>query len=177
MKLEYVLVEKDFIEFHLFAISEHKKHKRMIGAIKCLLIGLFLYLGIQTYHQNNFELAIILVIMAILTALFFNKLYALKLRRHFAKIVKNNYAIRIGKKEIMEFNSDFIITKDTTGERKTNLSEVVQINETRRNFFIKLSDGSSFIVSKNESINIASVKRKWKEMNIPVSENLTWEWH
>jgi len=43
MKLEYVLVEKDFIEFHLFTISEHK---RMIGAIKCLLIGLFLYLGI-----------------------------------------------------------------------------------------------------------------------------------
>ncbi|XKX05399.1 YcxB family protein [Tenacibaculum maritimum] len=50
----------------------------------------------------------------------------------------------------MEFNSEFVITEDKTGEGKTKISEIEKINEIKNNFFIKLSNGSSFIISKKE---------------------------
>ena len=176
MKLEYILEEKDFIDYHLFSMSENKKAIKMMNTTKLILVGLFLYLGINLYNKNNIEFAIIFGIIAILTFIFFNKLYKSKLRKHFSKIVKNNYAKRIGEKETMEFNSEYIITEDKTGEGKTKISEIEKISETQNNFFIKLSNGSSFIVSKNGINNIELIKKKWNDLNIPVSENLSWEW-
>ena len=176
MKLEYTLEEKDFIDYHLFSMSENKKSRKTMNTTKLILVGLFLYIGINMYNKNNIEFAIILGIIAILTFIFFNKLYKSKLRKHFSKIVKNSYSKRIGEKETMEFDSEFIITEDKTGEGKTKISEVENINETKDNFFIKLSNGSSFIVSKKGINNIELIKKKWAELNIPISENLTWEW-
>lgn len=176
MKLEYILEKKDFIEYHLFSISENKKTKKIMNTTKFMIVGFFIYIGINMYNKNNIEFAIILGIIAILTFIFFNKLYKSKLRKHFSKIVKNSYAKRIGEKETMEFNSEFIITKDKTGEGKTKISEIEKINETKDNFFIKLSNGSSFIVSKKGINNIKLIKNKWKELKIPISEHLSWEW-
>ena len=176
MKLEYILEEKDFIDYHLFSMSENRTAKKMMTRTKLALIGFFLFIGINMYSRNNTEFAIIFGIVAIITLIFFNKLYKSKLRNHFSKIVKNSYAKRIGEKETMEFTPEYIITEDKTGEGKTNISEVEKISETKNNFFIKLSNGSSFIVSKDEIKNLNEIKNKWKELNIPVSENLDWEW-
>ncbi|OCK41823.1 hypothetical protein BA195_13765 [Tenacibaculum soleae] len=176
MKLEYILEEKDFIDYHLFAMSENKKAGKIMATTKFILVGLFLFIGINMYNKNNIEFAIILGIIAILTFIFFNKLYKSKLRKHFSKIVKNSYAKRIGEKETMEFNSEYLITEDKTGEGKTKISEIEKIDETQNNFFIKLSNGSSFIVSKKGVNNLELIKKNWKELNIPISENLNWEW-
>ncbi|WP_299781494.1 YcxB family protein [uncultured Formosa sp.] len=176
MKLEYVLKEKDFIDYHLFSISENKKMKKIMNTTKFFLVGFFIFIGIQMYNKNNIEFAIIFGIVAILNFIFFERLYKSKLRKHFSKIVKNSYAKRIGEKETMEFNSEFIMTKDKTGEGKTKISEIEKINETKDNFFIKLSNGASFIVSKKGINNIELIKSKWEELKIPISEHLSWEW-
>ncbi len=176
MKLEYTLEEKDFIEYHLFSMSENKQATKMMNLTKFMLVGFFLYFGINLYNDNNIEFAILFGIGAILTFIFFNKFYKIKMRKHFSKIVKNSYSNRIGAKETIEFNSELLITEDKTGEGKTKISAIEKINETKDNFFIKLSNGSSFIVSKKGLDNIELLKKKWTELNIPISENLTWEW-
>ena len=176
MKLEYILEEKDFIDYHLFSMSENKKTRKIMNTTKFILVGLFLFIGINMYNKNNIEFAIIIGIIAILTFIFFNKLYKSKLRKHFSKIVKNSYSKRIGERETMEINSEFIITEDKTGEGKTKISEIEIINETKDNFFIKLSNGSSFIISKKGITDTDLIKKKWKELNISISENLSWEW-
>tara|TARA_R110002126_G_C10180744_1_gene474929 strand:+ start:33 stop:566 length:534 start_codon:yes stop_codon:yes gene_type:complete len=176
MKLEYILEEKDFINYHLFSLSENKKAMKMMNLTKFILAGVFIYIGINMYNKNNLEFAIILGIIGILTLLFFNKYYKSKQRKIFSKVVKNTYSKRIGEKETMEFTSEFIITEDKTGEGKTKISEVELINETTENFFIKLSNGSSIIISKKGIKNIKEIKIKWKELDIPLSESLSWEW-
>jgi len=176
MKLEYILKEKDFIDYHLFSISENKKTRKILNTTKFILVGVFLFIGINMYNRNNVEFAIILGIAAILTLFFFDKLYKSKLRNHFAKIVKNSYANKIGEKQTMEFTPEYIITADNTGEGKTKISEIEQIDETQNNFFIKLSNGSSYVVSKDGIDNLEQIKKKWNELNIPISENLDWEW-
>ncbi|CAA0160392.1 YcxB family protein [Tenacibaculum maritimum] len=176
MKLEYILEEKDFIDYHLFSMSENKKAGKMMHITKFILTGFFSFLGVNMYNKNNFEFAIIIGIITILNLIFFNKLYKFKLRKHFTKIVQNSYSKRIGQRETMEFNSEFVITEDKTGEGKTKISEIEKINEIKNNFFIKLSNGSSFIISKKGIKNIDLIKNEWKELNIPISENLTWEW-
>ena len=176
MKLEYILEEKDFIDYHLFSFSENKRTLKTMNISKFLLVGLFIYFSYDMYNNNQIRIAIILGILAIFILLFYNKIYQSKLKKHFSKIVKDNYMKRIGEKETMEFTSDYIITEDKTGEGKTKISEIEKISETQNNFFIKLSNGSSFIVPKNGLKNLEHIKNKWKELNIPIFENLTWEW-
>lgn len=176
MKLEYILNERDFIDYHLFSISENKKTRKIMNTAKFILIGIFLFIGINMYNKNNVEFAIILGIAAILTLFFFDKLCKSKLRNHFAKIVKNSYVKKIGEKQTMEFTPEYIIVEDKTGEGKTKISEIEKIDETQNNFFIKLSNGSSFVVSKNGIDNMEQIRKKWKELNIPVFEKLDWEW-
>ncbi|WP_044400160.1 YcxB family protein [Lacinutrix sp. Hel_I_90] len=176
MKLEYILEEKDFIDYHLFSISENRKTRKLMNTTKYILVGVFLFIGMNMYNRNNVEFAIILGIAVILTLFFFDKLYKSKLRNHFSKIVKNNYSKNIGEKQTMEFTAEYLITEDKTGEGKTKISETEQIDETQNNFFIKLSNGSSFVVSKNGIDNLEQIKKKWNELNIPISENLDWEW-
>ncbi len=176
MKLEYTLNEKDFINYHLFSISENEKTKKMMNKTKFIIVGFFLYIGINAYNKNNIEFAILYGIIALLNFIFFNKMYKSKMRKYFSKMVKTSYAKRIGEKETIEFNSEFIIMENKIGEVKTKISEVAKINETKDNFFIKLSNGSSFIVSKNGINNIELIKKEWKELNIPMFENLIWKW-
>lgn len=176
MKLEYILEEKDFLNYHLFTMSENRQAKKMMTTSKLVLIGLLLFLGVNSYNKGNVEFTFIYIILAILVLFFFNKLYKARLKKHFSKIVKNTYSNRIGEKETMELNSEFIITEDKTGEGKTKISEIEKIDETLNNFFIKLSNGSSFIISKKGIENTEPIKKEWKELNIPIHENMSWKW-
>ncbi len=175
MKLEFALEENDFLNYHLFSISNNKKAKKIEKTGKLVLTGFFIYFGLNFFNTGNIELAIVFGVLAILVIIFFNKLYKHHIKKHQLKIIKSSYSKRIGEKETMEFTSDYLITEDKTGQGKTKLSEIECINEIPNNFFIKLSNNSSFIVSKKELKNIDDLKEKWKSLNIPIIEHLNWE--
>ena len=177
MKLEFILEEKDFLEYHLFSISDNKSAKKIEKIGKFVLAGFFLYFGLNLYNSDNIVLGILFGILAILSVLFFNRFYKSRMKKYQSKIIKNSYAKRIGEKETMEFTSDLLITEDKTGQGKTKLSEIECVNETLNNFFIKLSNGSSFIISKKGLNNLDQLREKWKALNIPIIEHLNWEWN
>ena len=177
MKLEFILEENDFLNYHLFLISDNKNARKIEKIGKFVLAGFFIYFGLNFYNSDNIELAILFGVLAILSILFFNKFYKSRMKKQQAKIIKSSYSKRIGEKETMEFTSDYLITEDKTGQGKTKLSEIECVNEIPNNFFIKLSNGSSFIVSKKGLKNLDELKRKWKALNIPVIEHLNWEWN
>ncbi|KZS40090.1 hypothetical protein AWE51_25480 [Aquimarina aggregata] len=156
--------------------KNQKKSKKIKNVVKLVITGILAYLGINMYTSNNLIFAIILGMLAILVFLFFDRLYRSKLKKHFSKIVRQSYNGRIGEKETIEFTSEYVITQDKTGEGKTKLSEIDKVNETKNNFFIKLTNGTSFIVPKNEPENINLIKDKLNELNISINENLDWEW-
>ena len=177
MKLEFILEEKDFVNYHLFSISENKNAKKIESIGKYVLAGFFLCFGLNLYNSNNIEFAIFFGILAIASILFFNKLYKSRMVKLQSKIVKNSYAKRIGEKENMEFTSDYLITEDKTGQSKIKRSEIECVNEVPNNFFIKLSNGSSFIVSKKGLVNIDQFKDECKALNITIIEHLDWKWN
>ena len=152
MKLEYILEEKDFIDYHLFAMSENKKAGKIMATTKFILVGLFLFIGINMYNKNNIEFAIILGIIAILTFIFFNKLYKSTLRKHFSKIVKNSYAKRIGEKETMEFNSEYLITEDKTGEGKPKFLKLKKLMKLKIIFSLNYQTDHPLLFLKKVSI-------------------------
>ncbi|MCF8714524.1 YcxB family protein [Joostella atrarenae] len=177
MKLEFILEENDFLDYHLFSISDNKNSKKIEKIGKFVLAGLFLYFGLNLYNSDNIELAILFGVLAVLSILFFNKFYKSRMKKHQLKIIKSTYSKRIGEKETMEFTPDYLITEDKTGQGKTKLSEIECVNEIPNNFFIKLSNGSSFIVSKKGLANLDEFKKKWKALNIPIIEHLNWKWN
>jgi hypothetical protein len=177
MKLEFTLEENDFLDYHLFSISNNKDAKKIEKIGKFILAGFFMYFGLNSYNTDNIELAILFGILAILSILFFNKSYKSLLKKQQLQFIKNSYSKRIGQKESIEFTSEYLITEDNTGQAKTKLSEIECINEVQNNFFIKLSNGSSYIVSKKGIKNLDEFKEKCKTLNIPIIEYLNWKWN
>ena len=177
MKLEFILEEEDFLNYHLFSISENKNAKKIEGVGKYILAAFFLYFGVNLYNSDNIELAILFGILAILSLLFLTKLYKNQILKSQRKIIRQTYKQRIGEKEHMEFTSDYLLTEDKSGYGKTKISQIECVNEIPNNFFIKLSNGSSFIISKNGLENLDGVRRKWEELSIPINEYMSWKWN
>lgn len=78
MKIEYILEEENFIDFHLFSISENKTTAKMMFTSKLFLVGLFAFFAVNLYNSGNVEFAVMLGVFVILTLLFYNKFYRYK---------------------------------------------------------------------------------------------------
>ena len=104
MKLEFILEEIDFVNYHLFSISENKNAKKIERIGKYFLAGFFVIFGMNLYNSDNIELAIFFGVLAIFSLLFFNKLYKNQIKKQQYKIIKNSYSKRIGVKETIPTN-------------------------------------------------------------------------
>ena len=174
MIFEYTLEENHFLNYHLFTISEDEKTIKRLGSLKFIIAGIFLFLAINNF-KNNTTLTITYSIFAVLAFVFFNKYFKYILKKQHSKIVKKAYTTRFGKKETLEFTSDYIISETTVGEGKIKINAVEVINEIENIFFIKLSNNSSIIIPKKD-IDIKNFKEKCEELNIPISDQLSWKW-
>jgi hypothetical protein len=93
--------------------------------------------------------------------------------------VLDNLQYRFGKECKVNFQSDFIETKDITGESKINTSEVAQINEIGTHYFIKLKTGESLIIPKsiiNKESFISELMTVFQNPNIIINRELNWRW-
>ncbi|WP_324026201.1 YcxB family protein [Maribacter sp. BPC-D8] len=176
MKLEYILERKDFMEYLLFSAWENKKSRYIKNILKFFIISIFVYAAINAFNKENIVLSIVFGVFAVLVFTFFGKVFNSKLKKQFSEVVDFNYSKRIGEKETIEFSAENMITEDKNGIGKFKISDIEKINETQNNFFIKLLDGSSVIVSKNGIENSERFKNKFKELNIPIVKHLSRKW-
>ena len=71
MKLEYVLEQDDFVNYHLFLISESKKSKIFINFLRVGITVAFIFMSYKIYNQGRMFLAIIACCVAVYFFLFF----------------------------------------------------------------------------------------------------------
>lgn len=176
MKLEYVLEQDDFVNYHLFLISESKKSKIFLNFMRVGITVAFLFMSYKIYNQGRMFLAVIAGCVAISFFLFFDKLYKSKLKKFYLEIVKKDYANKIGKLETIAFENEYLIANTKSGVGKIKLLEIEIINETQNNFFINISNNSTLIIPKRGIENIELVKQKWKDLKIPMADYLFWKW-
>ena len=176
MKLEYVLEQDDFVNYHLFLISESKQSKIFLNFLRVGITVAFIFMSYKIYNQGRMFLAIIAGCVAVSFFLFFGKLYKSKLKKFYSENVKRDNSNRIGELETIEFENDYLITNTKIGAGKIKVSEIQVINETQDNFFINILNNPTLIIPKRGIENIELVKQKWKDLKVPMADYLSWKW-
>ena len=178
MKLDYKLSEEDYLQFLLFASDQMPRtaRKRLNGRIGVTIT--FVILGWLMYSNNPDELflPVYFWVMAAVSAVFYNKYFRWRYRKHFRKHVQESYQGRIGKDATLVISEEEILTSDPTGEGKIKISEIESVNETTDHFFLKMSNGMSIIIPKRSELHPAQVRDTLMARGLKIKDFHGWKW-
>jgi len=177
MNINYQLTNSDFLEYQLYASSKSELHKkrrfraRIIGATIYLLVGLYL-----VNENGDVGIGILFAVLAILWFALFPMYSRWRYKRHFQNFVEENYKNRINKPVSIDFEGDFLNTKDGISESKIKGTELKELIETKGHFFIKLATDLSLIVPKQSIDNQMGFKKRVTDFGAKYVDELNWEW-
>lgn len=180
MTITYTLDETDFLTHQLYIASKSERIKKKRLKSKIIVPLMYLAFGLSSFFDDRFSLGIIFIVLGMLW--FF--IYPLWQRRHYINhyksFIKENYKERLNRIGTLEFNNDFIITRDNGSESKILTTELAQIAEIPTAIFIRLKTGETLILPKNKIDDIGSLTVRLKELanylNIEYNMEEKWEW-
>ncbi|MBK8807419.1 MAG: YcxB family protein [Bacteroidales bacterium] len=176
MKLEYKIIEQDFLDFQLFTASKSDRIKKKKTNSWILLTAGSIMVAFYFYFKENTIMTIYFGLVAVACGLYFPKYFKWRYKKYFKIYIKENYSNRFGHVETIEINNDSIFSKDKTGEGKINLSEIEKIDETDNHFFLKISTGLSLIIPKRELEKTDELKSKFKDLGLTLNNETNWMW-
>jgi len=175
MEYKYTLDEQDFLDFQLFTASQSLRITKKRKQQWFLLTALPILLAVYFFMQNNITLTNYFGSIALLFGVFYPRYFKWRYKKHYQSYNKENYSKSFGKSIVLEIHLDYIFSKDQTGEGKINHSEIERIDEIQRLILIKISNGNSLVIPK-EQINISSLKHDLKRLNFTINRYLDWKW-
>lgn len=180
MKLEYSLEKNDYVTFQLFAASKSCGIIKKRRNNKIILPLIYLGLAIISFLIEGIGLSIIFLIIGLLWFLFYPAYERKKYFKHYDKYIEENYKNKFGKVETLYFEEDYVLYKDYIGEGKLFLSEVEELNEIGKYFFLKFNSGVSLIIPKVKIDNLEQfsqyIKSLVSRLNRKHKIELNWEW-
>ena len=177
MIITVTLNEEDYLTHQLYTASKNKGLKNRRRKNWLILTGLFFLTAFFAKGKIDFY-AYYFFTAGVLTLIFYPYYQSYKYKKHFKKVVAENYEYRIGKEGVVHFQPDIIEIKDITGESKINTSEISQINEIKTHYFIKIKSGESLIIPKAAvpEIFLTNAIAIFNNHNIVVNKELNWNW-
>ena len=170
MKLDYKIDEQDFLDFQLFTASKsHRINKKKRNGWIFLTAG-SIVIALYFYLNGNSTMTIYFGLVALACGIFYPKYFKWRYKNHYKTYIKENYSKRFGQIESLEISSNYIFSKDKTGEGKINLSEIERVDETDNHFFLKISTGLSLLIPKNELVSINELREKFKEIGLSIND-------
>jgi len=176
MKFTYNLEKEDFLTYQLFTSSQslriRKKRRRdwlLLTLGSLLLSGYFFYQQIEA-------MSIYFMITAVIFALFYNRYFNWRYKKHYSTFIDENYKNRFGLESQIEFVDDFVIVKDKTGEGKIKIEEIEKVDNLENHIFIKVSTGTSLIITKQKIDNSALITEWMKSKSVSVNDYKNWKW-
>ncbi len=175
MQFRYTLEEDDYLQFQLFTASrsERIKKRKKTG---WLILTTFALMGTLYFiREQNTSMTIYLAIVTGVVAIFYPTYFRWKFKKHYIKFIRENYSSRVGKAEFIEFNTNHIFLKDSTGEGKVKNSEIEGAAEIPNHYFLKISNGNSLIIPKS-GINENDLLNCLDKINVKIESFTNWKW-
>ena len=114
-------------------------------------------------------------VTSVIIGVFYPKYFNWRYKRHYKNHIKENYRNRFGHIENVEFSSKYIYSKSKIGEGKIFLTEIEEVNETAKHFFLKISTGMSLIIPKREINDVIGLKEEFLTLGLIIKEELNWK--
>jgi YcxB-like protein len=180
MTISFKADENDMVLFQLYKASKSqhiaakRKKARRTMSISFLILGPLLFLNGHGYA------AIILIAVAIGWYFIYPVWEAGYYQRHYESFIAERCRTVKYSGTEMQFNSEYIITKEEGTEGRIFTSELESITEITKAVYILFKNGNSFILPKNKIDNINELIHWLKQLaavlNRPYNSELDWVW-
>ena len=163
--------------YQLYASSKSISHKKKRRNNRITVPFIFLAAGFYfSYRDNNYLGIIFFGIASILWFITFPKYSRWRYRKHFKNHVEENYKNRIHRPVEIDFDEKSMYAKDGASESKINGSELKELIETKKHFFLKLATDESIIIPKHAIEDQTKFKTHVTKLGVEYVNELNWEW-
>ena len=176
--LRYSLSKDDYLEYYLYISSTNKKttaKRRRNWIVLSLSFSVFTSIIFIENYTNLKPPFLILTFATIFLYPFYEKW---QFRKYYTDYITDNFSNRINSEFEIIFDEKQVVLIDKTGENKINKSELTEIAETGRFFFIGVSSGGHIIIPKYKFIENKWLTKSMDDLllnyKVPVTRNLTW---
>jgi YcxB-like protein len=145
---KFSLSEDDYLDFLLFTDFRSKFVKRRIYTSWILVLATLLTGSIWFYATKNQPAAMCSLGFSIIAAIGLPAYTKWRYKLHYRTYIIKKYERDIGSDFYIDFGEDYFFMSDSTGESRTFLKEIEQVDETNKHYFIKLKKGNTIIIPK-----------------------------
>ncbi len=179
-ELQLTLSEQDQFDALLFSMSKSPQITKARKKVRILFMLLMLILAIPFFYYEP-QLAILIIVVSIITFLFFPKYLGIYYKRYFTKYVKSpEFQNRIGVLHTISFDDNYLQIKSAQMESKYQYDQFEYMTETTFAFFIKLKMADQLFFPKQQIEDTAEFKtfliQLSQLLHIAYQEELDWKW-
>ncbi|RFZ82218.1 hypothetical protein DYU05_16505 [Mucilaginibacter terrenus] len=179
MTITIVLTEEDYLTYLLYSASKSKRAQGTRRKAWLTISGLLLVMGAAMLTSNDGFYSYYFFAAGLMSLVFYPLLQRYSYKKNYRKFVRDKMAYKIGKESILKFGTEYIETKDITGESRINTSEVAEINEIASHYFIRLKSGDGLVVPKTSVATptfVDDVMSVMQNPDILVTHEPNWKW-
>lgn len=180
MTLNYIVTEEDYLQSRLFISSKNITVKRTRKKSWFFLTGSFFVASMVSFLPEDKFLGYYLLVITILTLLFYPKYQKGVYKRHYRKFVHENLKHHFNESVTITFTTDSVEMSDKTGFTHINITEIDQITEIEKYFYLRTKSNQYLIIPKDRTNDLQSVKAFFvdlaRKLNIEFIIELDWKW-
>lgn len=176
MTITYQLSKQDFLDYHLFSVSQSsaiqkkKRNSWMLLTLGSLAMALFFY------FRDQVIMSIYFACVSVLTGIFYPRFFKWRYKKHYSTFIEENFSSRFDRPAEIKITRDTLFSKDSSSEAQVNIDEIDHVSETPYLFFITIKSTYSLIIPKNNLESIEGFKSTITSLNIPIHDHLQWKW-
>ncbi len=151
MKIEYTLLEEDYIHFNLYHIKNSSTGRKALMIQKFLSPVMFVFIAyiFSSMTETPFIFMFIpMFILSILWLIFYPKYFYNSIKRQSKKMIKEGKSDGLLGKHTMTLTEEGIYDQNGKGETKVNWSGIQFMKEDDDFFYLYNSSVSSYILPK-----------------------------
>ncbi|TNE29220.1 MAG: hypothetical protein EP346_06605 [Bacteroidetes bacterium] len=177
MTINYQLTTSDFLEYQLYFSSKSELHKKKRFQSRIIVPIIYVFLGLFVARMEGYiRVGIVFTIIGIIWFAFYPLYSKWRYKRHFQKHVEENFKNRINQPIELEADESSLKAKDLISETTINGTELKELIETQKHFFIKLTNDSSLIVPKKSIENETEFIQSITDLGAEYINELNWKW-
>lgn len=180
MKVNFILDDIDYLQYHLYTASKseriknQRKKNRIFTSLAFLSLSFLFYTTEFKFFMYYF--AVISVLSFILYPIYSKK----RFYNYYKKYILDIYKNRFDNLCIISFDELNIIASDSTGESSLKLSAIEEITETGQYIYLKIKTGGSLMIPKLKIENLNIVQTYLEDLAVKLKINfnkeLNWRW-
>lgn len=176
----YLLTEADYLAFSLYNASTSKRIKKNARKEWFLVTLSFFLLACCFMYDSNSSRFFIFLGINILVSVLFPFYSKWRYKKHYSMHIKELWEGRSGLVSDISFTDDTVEIKNETEVSKVNLSQIREIHETEKYYFLQQAPGYALVIPKERLQNPSDIDKAIKEIaskfNIKYVVNMKWGW-